>query len=101
MALISLNIAFNEFTGSLDGMVYYSRKGRQCVRRHVVPANPRTAAQQAGRSAFTERVHAWKSLPPEERAAWNTKAKRRRMTGYNLFMREGLKKASGSADYGA
>ena len=100
MALVTLNPMFNEVGGKMGNLVYYRRRGTQCVRRHVVPRNPASAAQRALRSCFRDAVHAWQILPDAERSVWNRKAHRMSMSGYNLFlsryMKEGISVSSAS-----
>lgn len=42
-----------------DLLVYATWKGTQYVRKHVIPANPKTAAQQAQRGRLTSAVAEW------------------------------------------
>ena len=45
--------------GRSGEFVYYLLNGRQCWRRHVVPKDPRTAAQLRSRKAFATASKAW------------------------------------------
>lgn len=64
------------------------------VRRHVVPADPRTLAQQARRLHLKNAVAAWHLLTPEEKLAYVPDAKRRRITPFNQFISAWLKTAA-------
>src|SRR3546814_4148752 len=44
-------------------MVYSKWKGIPYVRRHVVPANPQTVAQQLTRTTFSKLREMWKIAP--------------------------------------
>lgn len=59
-----------------DSIVFYKRKGVQCVREKVTPANPNTAAQQTERTQFSEGVDQWHNvkLIAVDKTAWNTRA---------------------------
>ena len=57
---------------------------------YYIPRNPRTTTQQAWRSVFAQAVFAWQQLTPEEKMVYNERAKGKRMSGYNLFIREYL-----------
>lgn len=57
----------------------------------MYPSNPRTEAQQANRQKITNGVQAWKNLTEEEKSVYNKKAIGKRMSGYNLFLRQYLK----------
>ena len=54
------------------------------------PANPQTTAQQAWRAVFADGHMQWGTLTTDEKRAYNERATRSRMTGFNLFMREYL-----------
>jgi len=52
------------------------------------PTNPRTPAQQANREKFTSAMVGWQSLTELEKSVYNTRAKKRQMFGWGLFIRE-------------
>jgi len=52
---------------------------------------PRTPGQQACSSLFASGMADWSALSPEEKEEFNERAKRYRLHGVNLFMREYLK----------
>lgn len=54
------------------------------------PTNPQTGPQQANRQKMTDGVAAWKLLTPEQKEAYNVKAKYKNYSGYNLFLSEYL-----------
>jgi len=54
------------------------------------PTNPQTEAQQANRQKIADAVTAWQALTNEQKAVYNKKAISRRMSGYNLFIKEHL-----------
>ena len=86
MAIADLHPMFTGYRGRMGKLVHYDRRGTHCVRRHVVPRNPDTAAQKAVRAGFREAVHAWQALPASEKDIWNHKARYKPLTGYNLFV---------------
>jgi hypothetical protein len=55
-----------------------------------ITKNPRYAPQQAWRGIFADAVLAWQGLTTPEKAVYNIKAKGKRMSGYNLFLKEYL-----------
>lgn len=75
-----------EVRGRMGGQVYYMRNGRICARKHVIPANPQTRAQQGGRTRFASAVRRWRSLDHRGRETWNRRARQMNMSGYNLFI---------------
>ena len=74
-----------------ETLVYFDWKGLDVVRSYAIPANPKTAGQQAQRSHFTNAVNAWHTVPltATDVAAWNRYAPTLAdiMSGFNAFMR--------------
>lgn len=56
--------------------------------KFYTPTNPRTTAQQANRQKFADAMTAWHGLTSEEKAKYNKRARKMRMFGRNLFIRE-------------
>jgi len=67
-----------------DTMVASIWKGRNYMRKYVIPTNPNTVAQQTHRAVFADAVAAWKDLPATDediesglqtsKEAWNSAA---------------------------
>jgi len=93
------NIFITGVSGRLGDRVFYTRNGKIRSRRQVIPHNPRTRKQQAGRSRFADAVRAWRMLHAEARADWRRRAARYRRIGYNLFISEFLVRADTDARY--
>lgn len=90
------NVSFIEsLSGRSGDIVLYNRKGRQCVRKYVVPANPDSEARRRCRNSMKDAVTAWQSVTAEEKAAYNRRANRskKNLTGYNLFVSEYIKQS--------
>lgn len=54
------------------------------------PSNPQTAPQQSWRAVFANAIAGWQVLTPEQKAVYNESAKNKKMSGYNLYIREYL-----------
>ena len=67
-------------------MVYSKWKGRPYVRRHVIPANPKTNAQTLTRNAFAWTSNVWKSAPTLLRSPFDRFAQGQVLTGRNAFI---------------
>jgi len=67
--------------------VYSSWRGRSYVRRHVIPANPNTAAQQLSRGVFSWLNAVWKLAPNDFIAPWTAYAKGKVLTNRNAFQK--------------
>jgi hypothetical protein len=91
LAAVHLHPSVAEIHGRLGSLVFYTAGGTQRVRTHVVPANPRSNAQQAHRRRFSSAVSAWQSLSPCEKQCWNQRAALTRTSGYSLFISTTLK----------
>lgn len=79
-------------------MVFSKWKGIPYVRRHVIPANPQTAAQQFVRRTFALLREAFKRAPSMLTDPWNAFASGRPFTGMNKFVGENIRVLNGEAD---
>jgi len=77
-----------EASGALgDTMVYAKWRGVQYVRRHVVPANPRTAEQMLTRDAFRFLNQLWAQAPALFREPWAAYSRGKPLTDRNAFIK--------------
>lgn len=60
------------------------------MRRYVVPANPRTAAQTETRSVFAWLTSAWKYFPGAATEAWSLYADNNRITTRNAWLKQNI-----------
>lgn len=72
-------------------MVTATWRGVKYAREYVVPANPRTQAQQDIRTLFAYLREMWKLAPAEVLATWNSFAQGRPFTGMNKFIGENVR----------
>lgn len=80
-------------------IVYSKWRGIPYVRRHVVPANPNTTAQQLTRTTFALLREQWKVAPAGLVLPWDTFATGRPFTGMNKYVGENLRVLRGQADF--
>ena len=77
-----------------DALVYFPWKGIAAVRQYVIPANPKTAAQQTQRGYVDDANLLWHTeyWNTSDLAAWKTLAQYIGdvMSGFNAFMRRYL-----------
>ncbi len=73
-------------------IIYRRRNGKQQQYKYVKPGNPQTESQQTHRQEYKNAYLSWKALPEAEKDTWNKKAEGTTITGYNLFMKEEMKK---------
>lgn len=78
-------------------LVYGSWRGIPYVRRHVIPANPRTAAQQTTRTTFAMLREMFKVAPTLLREPWDAFAEGRPFIGFNAYIGENLRVLRGEA----
>ncbi len=91
MATAYLNPIITSLSGGVGSLVFYKRYGKTIMRAWVLPPNPRTQAQQANRERFARAMAAWQGLSSVDKAALNIQAKKRGMTGHNLFISRFMK----------
>lgn len=85
--------------GSIAKTMVASRwRGVAYMRQHVIPANPRTVAQQAVRKTFALLREIFKLAPSDLTDAWNAFAQGRPFTGMNKFVGENVRVLNGQAD---
>jgi hypothetical protein len=88
---VKLNSLITSISGKMGDLVYYQWRGIQCARKHIIPPNPRTVRQQAGRLAFASLCRKWRGLSDIEKREWSLRAKGLNMTGYNAFIKAHIK----------
>jgi hypothetical protein len=84
-------------SGRQGSVVYVNSRYGKVVREYVRPRNPRTSDQQINRNQFGAVSSRWRTLFPQQQAAWRdatadryfvTESGRRvRQRGYNFFVR--------------
>jgi hypothetical protein len=83
-------------SGRKGSVVYLNTRYGKVARQYVRPRNPRTPEQQGHRNNVRAVSSRWRTLTPEQRAAWRMAAanndfatetgRRVRPTGYNFFV---------------
>ncbi len=73
-------------SGKAADAVAATWKGRAYVRKHVIPANPKSAAQVLVRNSLSRCVTLWRSLSSTVKTWLDTYGTGYRMSGYNIFM---------------
>lgn len=72
-------------TYNVDGKTRYYRE------KYYIPKNPAHFPQYSSRSNMAAAVALYKALTPEQKAVYYEAAKGKKLSGYNLFLREYLK----------
>jgi hypothetical protein len=75
-----------------ESVVFANWKGRSYFRSWVKPANPRTLRQRANRDVLKQLVKRYQELKadPDVVLAWNKVALPYTITGFNLFIKQGM-----------
>jgi len=92
----SLSIAFEDLRGKAGNVVISKGRTGLNLKNRIRSKNPRTAAQQGIRGAFSKAAATWKTLTTTQVQAWNTYAltvtktnpitgEQYHPTGFNLF----------------
>jgi hypothetical protein len=73
------------------------------IRRHVMPVDPNTEAQQVNRNKVRLAVTAWHALGADDKARWRTIGSPRNITGFNAYLSAWLRGTltSGSTQWDA
>jgi hypothetical protein len=77
-----------------SGVFQHRHKGASVglfLLRHFIPKNPRTEEQQANRQKYADGIVAWQALTTIQKEVYNKRSQGKKMTGFNLFLREYLK----------
>lgn len=99
MAKVTAPLLSFRSAGSIaKSVVYADWRGVQYARQHIIPANPRTTAQQAGRLTFATLREMWKRAPSLALAPWNAYASGRPFTGMNAYIGENRRVLGGDPD---
>lgn len=69
-----------------NSIVFMGWRGLKTVRRYVVPANPKTAAQVTTRGFFSDAVNLYHTLSSLDKAALRRSASGQPYSGFNLFV---------------
>ena len=73
-------------------LVFAKWKGRNYVRKLVIPANPDSAAQKGVRAMMSFLAAGWKSLGAPAKASWATIAAAASFSPFNAYVQTGLKR---------
>jgi len=68
-------------------MVFSKWKGRNYVRKHVNPSQPRTSSQIGVRRIFSFLAKIWASISTANKATWLVLAKQMNVSEFNAFMK--------------
>lgn len=87
MAVVKGPLFSLDASGTVGGAVVYSTwKGRSYVRRHAVPANPKSAGQQSVRAMLRFLSQYWESLSTVQQAVWEARAAVTNISPFNAFI---------------
>lgn len=87
MARIVLAPLVSDISGKTCGVVFSRWKGRNYVRKLVIPTNPKSDLQMAVRDSLARLVYLYRTLEAQIQDWQNECAADDRMSGYNLFMK--------------
>lgn len=74
-------------SGSIgDAIVFAKWKGRNYVRRHAIPANPKSVGQVSVRVMMKFLTQYWQSLSDADQADWETRAAATDISPFNAFV---------------
>lgn len=88
MARVTGPLMSFDASGTVAGAIVFSKwRGRNYVRRHAVPANPRSVAQVAARSIIAFLGSQWASLSGANQATWEPAAESEKISAFNQYIK--------------
>jgi hypothetical protein len=94
MAIVTFHPLMRNVSKSLGRLTMSSWRGITYMTQKRKSVNPRTPRQQKNRLRFAELVCRWQALSASARSAWIHAAEGRPLSGYNLFIRENIRRQS-------
>lgn len=76
--------------GRIGGLVFQTGRWGQIVKGHVPQRGAPTKKQYNQNYLFGLAADDWRFLTDEEQEEWNIKARGKRMTGFNLYIKENI-----------
>lgn len=87
MALVTGPLMSMSASGTLASAIVFSTwKGKPYVRRHAIPANPRSGKQLGFRAMLRFLSKYWASMPALQQGDWATDADTLHQSGFNRFV---------------
>lgn len=88
MARVTGPLMSFDASGTVAGSIVFAKwRGRNYVRRHAVPANPRSQAQLAARAIVAFLAPRWAALTLTNRTTWDAGAEALRISSFNEYVR--------------
>jgi len=88
MVKVSAPMLSMDASGTIGKAAVFSKwKGRNYVRSHVVPHNPKSAGQIGVRSMFKFLAQEWNGLGPTPKGTWSEIATALNISGFNSYIR--------------
>ena len=95
MARVTGPLLSMDASGAVGGSIVFSKwKGRNYVRRFVVPHNPRSALQVAQRAVLRFLSTDWAGIPVLDQATWDSLAAATNISPFNAYLSNGLNRNS-------
>lgn len=92
MAQVTGPLMSLDASGSVGGAITFSKwKGRNYVRRRIVPTNPKSGAQVGRRAMMKFLSQGWNALSDAKKASWQTLADQITASTFNAYIRYNLK----------
>ena len=87
MARVTGPLMSIDASGTLAGALVFAKwRGRNYVRRHAVPSNPRTASQVSSRAIMKFVGSDWKNVPDLDKATWEESADAKKVSPFNEYI---------------
>lgn len=88
MARVTGPLMSFDASGTVAGAIVFSKwRGRNYVRRHAVPANPRSVAQVAARAIIAFLGSEWAGIAANSQATWEDGAESEKISPFNQYVK--------------
>ncbi|GAH52119.1 unnamed protein product, partial [marine sediment metagenome] len=92
MATITPSVLISDIRNKAGSVVFSSWKGRNYIRKYVIPGNPKTDDQKLIRRAFTDCVRCYQGLANDIQAFLDILGSDLQMSGFNRMMSTCIRK---------
>ncbi len=91
MATVKGPLMSLDASGSIGGAIVFSKwKGRNYVRTHALPANPKSAGQLSVRAMMKFLSQFWATLSSLDKATWESRAEVTNISPFNAYVKANM-----------
>lgn len=93
MAVVKAPLMSLDASGTLGGAIVFSKwKGRNYVRRHAIPSNPKSSPQLSVRAMMQFLSQEWAAITAGDKATWEARASLTNVSPFNAYVAVNMKR---------